>query len=612
MLQAMRSNTARYIIWAFISAAFIGGFVFFESSGLFGGGAVVTPTTAVATVNGQDILYTTWMNSAEEQIRSQEQRTGRSLSEDERAKVRNDVFDEMVGNILLQEEYRRRGIVVTDAEIREFAQYAPPPELRDSPDLQTDGQFDPAKYQRWLGSPATRQSGVLLQLEGYYRSEIPKQKFLQQVTSDVYVSDTHLWNVWQDQNDSARVTFVAIAPDSAAMARATVSDEELRTYYEAHKGELEQPGRATVSVLHVPRVVTAADSAAARARIGALRAEITSGTSFEDVARRESVDSGSAARGGELPMFARNRMIAPFENAAYALAPGEISEPVLTQFGYHLIRLNSRKGDSLSAHHILIPIGQSDSSATATDRRADELMRLATGAAESATRFDSAARQLGLVPIRGTAIDGEPLTIGGRYIPSVSAWAFDGASRNDVSELFSDEYGYYLARLDSIVPGGTPSFETVRDDVRRTVARRKAIEAMLPKAREIALQAARTSLEQAAAQNGLVATQSRTFNRGSAVPGLGRLNEAIGAAFSLPVGSVSAPIVTQAALFVMRVDARTQASRAAFEAQKDVQRESFGNSLRQQRVTDYIDGLRRNAKITDRRRDIAAAQRRST
>ena len=419
MLQSMRS-AAKYV-WGFIALAFVGGFVFYESSGLFNSNALTT-SSAVGSVNRQDILYTTWASAVENAVREQEQRTGHSLTLEERERVGQQVFDQMVNDILLQQEYRRRGITVSDDEIREAALYMPPPELMQSPDLQTDGRFDPEKYRRFLSTPVARQGGLLAQLENYYRSEIPKQKLYGELISDVYISDGRLWEMWKDAHDSAKITYAVLRPEAIPDAQVTVSDQEIRDYFDKHKKEFERPGRATVSVVRIPRAVTAADSAATRARASALRAEILGGAKFEEVARRESADSASAVNGGALPPSPKGSYVPEFERAAYALTAGQISEPVLTQFGYHLIRLDSKKGDTLSLHHILLPIAQSDSTASATDRKADSLSRIAAGATDP-RKFDDAAKQLGLEVMRGAAIEGQPLTINGRFIPNVSAWA---------------------------------------------------------------------------------------------------------------------------------------------------------------------------------------------
>src|SRR5215210_5693115 len=220
----MRSS-AKFVFWI-LAFAFIGGFLLVESSGLLNRGAV-TPTTAVASVNGTDILYTDWLRRSQQLTQHQQQQSGRSLSQDEITQIENQAFDEMVTEILLQQEYRRRGITVSDAELRDYARFAPPRWVTSAPDLQTDGQFDPVKYQRLLASGQARQSGLLVALEQYYRAEVPKQKLAEQVTAGVYATDLDLWQAWRDANDSASISFVALRPTPTA-SDSNVVDADLQ------------------------------------------------------------------------------------------------------------------------------------------------------------------------------------------------------------------------------------------------------------------------------------------------------------------------------------------------------------------------------------------------
>jgi parvulin-like peptidyl-prolyl isomerase len=340
-----------------------------------------------------------------------------------------------------------------------------------------------------------------------------------------------------------------------------------------------------------------------RDRLVALRNEIVGGAKFEDVARRESVDTISGSDGGSLGRGAKGRFVAEFENAAFALAPGEVSQPVLTPFGYHLIKVDERKGDTLALRHILLRIQQSDSTATRTDRRADSLANIAA-AQEEPARLDSASKVLGLPIQRAVAFEGEPLSLGGRQVPSVSAWALGGAQAGETSDLFDSEDAYYLARVDTIVEGGIPSFEDVKEAVRGRVLGAKKLDKLMADAARLASAAAGSTLEAAAQQQGITVTQTPPFTRAGFAAGLGRLNEAVGASFSLPIGQVSAPIRTEGAVFVLRVDRRVEADRAKFEAQKSAQRTQVLEALRQQRVRAFLEELRESAKIEDRRKEI--------
>ena len=608
MLQAMRAS-AKYI-WIIIVVLFVGGFLLAQTSGLLGR-APVTSTTAVATVNGEDILATTWYQTTQNLEQEATQRSNQSISLDERERLMDQAYDQLVTDALLRQEYKRRGITVTDDEIVQAARYSPPPQLMQAPDLQTDGRFDPQKYQRFLQSPLAKQQGLLYQLEAYYRTEIPKEKLFDQVASDVYITDGQLWRRYKDNNDSARVTFVAFEPERISDSAVRVSDDEIRSYYDTHKKLFERPGTAKVSILVIPRTVTSADSAAVRNHALAVRARILGGEKFEDVAKTESADSGSAVNGGALGKGPKGRFVPAFETAAAALKPGEISQPVLTQFGYHLIRLDEKKGDTLTIHHILFRIQQSDSAATRTDRRADSLSRIA-GSTDQPAKFDEAARELHIPILRAPVIEGNPLTINGQFIPSVGPWAFEGARPGETSDLFDAEDGYYLARLDSLTPGGTLSLEDAKRDIRTYLMRQKKIDALMPQATNFAKVAAAGTLEGAGKLMNMQPVSTKFFTRVTGTPELAQAPEAVGAAFSLPLNTVSAPIRGMNEVIIERVDARIPADSAAFLKQKATVRAQALNQLRRQRVADFLANLKAVADIKDRRKQIEASTRRTT
>jgi len=604
----MRAS-AKYI-WIIIVVLFVGGFLLAQTSGLLGR-APVTTTTAVASVNGEDILATTWYQATQNLEQEETQRSNQSISLDERQRLMDQAFDQLVSDALLRQEYRRRGITVTDDEILQAARFSPPPQLMQAPDLQTEGQFDPAKYQRFLASPLAKQNGLLFQLEQYYRTEIPKEKLFDQVAGDVYLSDEQLWRRFQDTHDSAQVSFVAFAPERISDSAVRVSDDEVRAYYDTHKKLFDRPGTAKVSIIIIPRAVTAADSAAVRAHALALRARIIGGEKFEDVARAESADSVSAANGGSLGKGAKGRFVAPFEAAAAALKTGEISQPVLTQFGYHLIKVDARKGDTTTISHILLRIQQSDSAAARTDRRADSLARLAASTDQPA-KFDEAARILQIPVIKTSVIEGNAVTVNGQFIPSVGPWAFQGAKPGETSELFDAEDGYYLARLDSLTPGGTQSLDQAKQDIRTYLLRQKKIDALLPQARNFAKVAAASSLESASKLMNMQVVSTKPFTRVTGVPELAQAPEAVGAAFTLPLHTVSEPIRSTGEVVVERVDNRMPANRAAFDTQKETLRSQALQQLRQQRVREFLTNLRAVAKVDDKRKQIEASARRTT
>lgn len=604
MLQSMRS-AAKYI-WIFV-------FIFFVALLAFEGlmdRPTVSPGDSVAEVNGDDITYGAWITLAQQLAQQREAELGRGLTLDERMRVDDEAFEQLVSETLLRQEVERRGIRVTDDEIRQAARVSPPPALVSHPDLQTDGQFDPDKYQRFLTSPAAQQQGVLVQLEAFYRQEIPRTKLFEQVAADAYVSDAELWRLWQDTRDSAVVSFVAFRPADVADSAVTVSDAELQVWYDRNRERLERPGRAVVSVVAIPREISAADSQASRERASEIRERILAGEDFAEVARMESADSISAAQGGELGREPLSAYVPEFADAARELDVGEISQPVESAFGYHIIRVDERQGDTAAVRHILVPVQQSDSSAVLTDRQADRLANLAA-LADDPAQFDAAAAELELPVSQGVAVEGQQLVLGDRVVPDVSAWAFSGVEAGESSDLIVSDEGYFLARLDSLQDGGVPPLDAVREEVRAEVIQEKKLDALEERAQTFASAAASTSLESAAESADRVVAQTEPFTRVGAPAGLGQANRAIGAAFALPVGAVSAPIRTENGIFVLRVDRRVNADRSEWEAQREVQRTLMSQQYRQRRVQEYLMNLRRNAEVEDHRERIQQTLRRA-
>lgn len=609
MLQSMRS-AAKYIWWA-IAILFLIGFVFYQQSGLTS--QKVTPGTAVGTVNGTDINYLDFERASQGRVRQEQENSGgKTLTLDQERRIEDDTFNEEVTQILLDQEYKRRGITVSDAEILQAALASPPQQYMQDPQFQTEGQFDFEKYRRFITSPAVKQQGLLPLFESYYREELPKRKLFEQIAGPVYVTDAQLWRGYQDQHDSAQVSFVAFDPATIPDSSVHVSDAELHAYFDSHKKEMQdRPGRAVVSLVSIPRTVTAADTATARAKAIAIRTELAGGAKFDDVAKRESADSGSAIKGGALGKVGKGQFVKAFEDAAYALKPSELSQPVLSPFGFHIIRVDERKGDSITVRHVLVRITQSDSSAAQTDRRADALSKAAN--LDKPAEFDAVAHALGLKVGQLTAMESEPLTWNGVYVPGGSAWAFGGAKVGETSDLIDADNAYYLVRLDSLREGGKPTFDAAREDIRREVVRAKKLEMLMPRAQQL-VSAVRggQSLEAAAQTAGLKVEKSPSFARTTQVPTLGQTTEAIGAAFGAKVGSVAPASKGLNNVIVLRVDRRTESDRAVFEKQKVEQRQQMLERVRQQRVQQFVAALRDVAKIEDNRRTVKQSARQAT
>ena len=190
MMRTIREKT-RYAI-VFLAFAFAGWLVF--------EGIQSRETTAgtgtnpvIATVNGQSVRYLRWRDFSSAVLNQARARKGTALTDEESRLAEADAWEQMIRVIVIEQEIDRVGIDVTDDEISQAFRISPPPDLIQDPAFQTNGQFDYAKYQAFFSDPSVDEQ-LLRSIENYYREEIPRRRFEQQLLSGVAVSDAEAWH----------------------------------------------------------------------------------------------------------------------------------------------------------------------------------------------------------------------------------------------------------------------------------------------------------------------------------------------------------------------------------------------------------------------------------
>ena len=602
MMRTMREIT-KPVFWI-VAITFIGWLAYGQVTEFIAGGRDVVLKVGGTVVRSQP--FQQQYQAALEQYRHQQ--GGARLTREDEQQVQNQVADQFIQKILLDRAYRRLGITVSDEEIIEAARSSPPPQIlqqvTQDATFQTNGQFDISKWQRYLASAGPEFTS---QIEALYRDYLPQQKLQEYLTADIYVSDAKLWRIWRDQHEAVTVALLALGPGDVPDTLAPLSDAELQRYYETHKKELKRPAIAWLSFVAEPRVPDAADTATALAQARRLHAEITAGKAkFADVAKKESADSASGAQGGDLGWVKRegSGFDRQFVAAMVRLKPGELSQPVLTQFGYHLIRVDAAKGDSLHARHILVPIVLQGKHLDMVDARTDTLDRLAAAQTEG-TKLDAAARALGL-PLAPAPklVQGDRLTLGKYVVPDVGVWAFE-ATPGETSPVIEGERASYVFRLDSIFPEGVPPLAQTRDRVaggaryekKKIVARERA-ERMVAALRDA------TDLLAAGRARGFPVQKLGPFTRVSAPSLFARDPIVLGAAFGLRPGEKTDLLAGEAGFFMLQGIARAPADSAAWLKQRDQQRAALLRPVAQARVQQFVAALRAQAKVVDRRKEL--------
>jgi peptidyl-prolyl cis-trans isomerase D len=377
-----------------------------------------------------------------------------------------------------------------------------------------------------------------------------------------------------------------------------VAPQEVEAYYNAHKNELTRPRSTFTSYVALPRATDASDTAAAQARAEQVKKELDGGAPFADVAKRESSDTVSANKGGELGEWTKGAFDPAFDSAAFSLPLNKTSDPVLTRFGFHVIQVESRKGNKAKARHVLIPIEISGKHRERLDAQADTLDRLAADKLDPAA-LDTVARVLGLKI--GTAqplLDGDKMRLGVLTLPNAGSWA-QSAKAGQISPVIETPFALYLFRVDSVRAAGVPPLAQIRDEISTAARNQKKLSA----GRKLAEQ-----LVQAANQDGSLGKAAEAMKLPyESIGPFARLGAPIrspmvvGTAFGVEPGKRSGVIETKDGLYVVEVLQHTKADSAAFTKELEQFRQQAQVAARQERVQTYLAALRNKAEIVDRR-----------
>jgi peptidyl-prolyl cis-trans isomerase D len=597
MLRAMRRNTK--IIMLVVALAFVGLMVFQWGMDI-SGQSNPQVLGEVGRVNGTPISYQAYNQTYRALTDQARQQKGQALNDQEIDYLGEQAWNQLVTRILVDQELARMGITITDEEVRIAFETSPPPWLMNNELFQTGGEFDYNKYRDFFSGSADPM--LLRQIEEYYRDILPRTRLMELVGSGIYVADSELWAMYRDRSEQVQVNYVVLDPElMIADNEVTVTEEDLRRYYDEHIEDFRQPETAEVTMVQVSRQPSPGDSAAALAEIERLRDELLGGADFAELASEHSADPASAVEGGDLGWFNRGQMTPVFEETAFALEPDEISEPILTNFGYHIIKLHEKEAERAHASHILIPVdlgGQSeDDLLAAVDRM--ELIAMQQG-------LDAAidSLQMGFVSV-SLSKESDFVPGMGAFPPAIT-WAFhDSTFVGDLSPVYETNQGFVVFELKSRADEAYLAFIDAEPSLQRRLLQEKKVETAGWQANEMADQLrAGATLESVAAELGQTVQTSPLFTRLEFVPGLGQNNDVVGTAFGLERGEAAGPILSDNQIFFVELVARVPASREAFDAGKESLRAQLSLQREQTAIEAWLQDLREMAKIEDYRDQV--------
>ncbi len=552
----------------------------------------------IGKVNGTPVMYNDYM-SAYRNMYEQAQKSSESpITSEQNKQIEDAAFNQVVNQILIQQELHRRGISVTNQEIQDAAKYDPPADVR-AQFTDSTGHFD---LQAWQTTLAQLSQEQLLSLESYYRDVIPRGKLLRQVSSGIYPPDGELWNRWKDAHAKVEIRYIPFDPSTSIPDDSVkVSDEDVQAYYQSHQDDFKVPAKATVKAVVLSKTPTPADTAASLDKARAVLDSIRSGTSFAEMAQHESSDSASAAQGGSLGVIARGQAPAPLDSAIFSARLDRATGPVKTGYGYHIIEVSKRWGaDSARVSHILIPIARTDSSELALLDEADSLEALG-----AKMPLSEAASNLGLDVETADITSTLPYLQGAGQIGEGADWAFQDAAPGDVSPVFENAQAFYSLELVSSQPAGVLPLDQAKSSILQTLRMQKKMKMAEAEAQKVVdMVKGGEPLAKVASNLHLEMRHAGPFTQDDFVPGIGRQNAAIGAAFALQPGQVSGVVTTSSNVYVIENIDRIPADSTAWLNQKQQQRQTFISTEQQQRLQQWITALRASANIVDRREQV--------
>ncbi|WP_420128827.1 peptidyl-prolyl cis-trans isomerase [Longimicrobium sp.] len=603
----MIRSTAGKVIVPLLMLFFLGWMVLEIGMDALGGG-LAAGSRNVGSVNGDPITALAY-NERYNALYQQAQQQGEVTDETAR-RLQDEAWEQLVQETLMRQELERRGIGVSDREVLWAARNLPHPSFAQQEIFLTNGRFDINKYREFLAGP-TMSAEMFTQLEQYYRAQLPQEKLTRQLTAGRYLSDTELWRAYQDRTETATADFVQLDLTKLVPKDPAVTDAEVRRYYEANRDRFRRSEGARVKVAYIPLTITEADRQATVQRARALKAEIAGGADFAEVAAANSDDESNKDQGGDLGAFTRGQMVPAFDSAAFALPVGQVSDPVITQFGVHLLRVDERTGETVKARHILLNF---EKNVADVDRLETQLDAIAEAGLTRGLKA-AAAGQPNVTFREGIEVSADNPMIPG-VGPAIAAlnWAQEESANRAagddpirVSEVLETADALYLVELENYHPAGDTPLAEATPSIRQQLVYDKRREAGRAEAEKMLgeVRAGRT-LEQVAQARGLTVQRAGPFTRVESNPTLGQANAAVGAAFGTPIGQVGPVAVTPAGVFLVRPVARTAADRATFEREKASLRQQGMQAMQQDLLRQWITNVRQDAEIKDNRAKLAA------
>jgi parvulin-like peptidyl-prolyl isomerase len=472
LMQKIRDNAA----WVVGIAVVCFGALIFVDWGMSPGNGM-THKTVVGTVGGDDIRIEEFDQIVQQRAKAQTDQ-GKELNSEAYAALRREVFADILREKLLSKVFDKYNLQGTPEQVLDFIRRNPPPGAEKAPIFMgADSQFNQALYERWLANPKTFDDRFMQMVEHQTSDKtIPEQSLGRILVSGQ--AKTTLEKQFEARQERERAWGVAVAASVDSFPVPQPSEADLRKEFEtlADSFWIGKP-LAKIQAAYFSKMPSAADTLRARQDADTVAARAHRGEKFEDLAQQFSEDQGSAKNGGSLGgLQTRDRWVPAFSLTAAKLEKGQISEPVLSPFGYHVIRCVDRVvkprtapltgSDTLyDLQHVLITITISPETVDSLKQKLDDIR----AKVKAGTKFADASRAVQAAVDSVIVSEGDIGHSSTGEVPGASAWAFRGQD-NETSEILENTKSLMVLAKPKIVKPGR-DFDLARQAVARHLER---------------------------------------------------------------------------------------------------------------------------------------------
>jgi peptidyl-prolyl cis-trans isomerase D len=625
MLDRMRRHRS-WLKWslALVCLAFV---IFYIPDFLRGADANAAATDTVAVVDGHQIRGDEFRRTYQAQLQAYRAAYGGNMSDQllKQLGVEQQILQQMVDERAALAEAERLGVNVSDQEVAQ--------RIYSIPALQENGAFIGAqRYQQLLASQ--RPPVSTSEFEESVRRSLIVEKLRLTMTEWLSISDKELEEEYRRRNDKVKLSIVSFPTDSYRAA-VTVTDPEIEKHFETNKDSFRIPEKRKVKYLlidvealrakvtvppadversynenieqystpeqvrasHVLLKTEGKDDAAVKARAEEVLAQARSGTDFAELAKKYSEDDTNAANGGDLDFFGRGRMVPEFDQAVFAMQPGQVSDLVKTQYGYHVIKLVDRKeGTSRPLDEVRQQITDQIAFERAQTQAADLAQRL-EAQIKTPADLESVGKAQGLlVQETGFFAKDEPI-LGVGSAPEMTARAFE-MEPGTVSPSLRTGRGFAFQTVTAKQDSYVPNLEEVKERVRDEMVKQRAADIAKQKATELAAKAkASADFEKTAKAAGVEAKTTELVTRDSPLPDLGVATGVIDAAFKLPLNAVSDAMTTGNGAAVFKVVEKQEATPTDLTSNRDTFRQDLLTDRRNRFFSAYMMKAKEKMKI---------------